>query len=358
MQTKKIIGINTLFLIPNKVGGTEYYARSVLHELSMRDKKNVYVIFCNNENFDTFHFENKNWKKVRCAIFASNRFLRVLYEQVVLPFHVWKNNCQILHSFGYFGPIVSTARLITTIHDANWKDHPQDQPLISRFLLNLLMSATVARSEHILTDSSFSKQRLAYYYPQHTHKMQVMEPGLNDLFLTLLQKKQKLPIEKHPFLLCVSGLYPHKRVSYLLSLWPALQKHFPSHQLIIVGNNGGEASQIAKRSKRLSGVRLLKKVSLPSLVALYQNADLFLFPSVYEGFGYPVYEALAAGLPTLVGKKDCYSEGIQPELAEFSFNRQHDVASILSMIKKRKKPLIYHGYENLASKLLSLYKKV
>jgi hypothetical protein len=118
----QIIGINALFMIPHGVGGTEYHLRSFLLNLEKKDEQNTYIVFCNTENYSSFHFTNPKWKKILCPIHASFRPMRLVYEQCILPFLVMKYHCTVLHSFGYFGPIVCPVKHVITIHDVNWRD--------------------------------------------------------------------------------------------------------------------------------------------------------------------------------------------------------------------------------------------
>jgi glycosyltransferase involved in cell wall biosynthesis len=352
------IGINTLFLIPNEVGGTEYYTRSFLNELQKQDRKNEYVVFCNRENFETFKFSNPLWKKVLCDISARNRFARIVFEQVILPFYILRHGCKTVHSFGYIGPFFLPARSIITVHDANWKDHPEDTPWLPRLTTSILMELSLFSAHRIITDSAFSLTRLVAHYPQYRSKLSMVEPGLDEHFLELLRTKQSKPSEvQKPYFLCVSGLYPHKRVSYLLELWQHLQQDVPNYSLVIVGKNGGEVTKIREMAQNAKRVVILDKVTLPKLVSLYQNAEEFLFPSVYEGFGFPVYEALAAGLPTMVGNKSCYSLEAQKFLSEFSFEPSKDSKKVVKLMGKDQKPYAAAGYVAATKKLLSFYQE-
>jgi glycosyltransferase involved in cell wall biosynthesis len=225
--------------------------------------------------------------------------------------------------------------------------------------LSVLMEGSLFSAKKIVTDSEFSLQRLKHHYPQYASKLNVVEPGLDSGFLQLLPADQKLPKSiKKPFLLCVSGLYPHKRVPYVLELWEQLQKSLPQHELVIVGKNGTDSQQVAQRAREVPRTHLLPSVSLSELVALYQNADLCVQPSVYEGFGFPVYEALAAGAPVIVGKKECFSRAVSDELSELTFSHTEDAALILRTLKKKRTVVNIGDYSKRVKKLLDLYAQV
>ncbi len=349
------IAYNTLFLVPNEVGGTEYYTRSLLASLE-KVKPLPSVLFCNRENAQTFSLTSAAWRKVICGVSAKWRWQRLLYEQLVLPWKVWRADAHVIHSFGYIGPFLAPARKVITVHDANWRDFPEDQGFLARAVTRALMAASLYSADFIVTDSAFSLSRLQHFYPQYGRKMRVIEPGLDEQFLQLLQEPQSLPtFVKKPFFLCVSAMYPHKNVSYLLELWPELKKSHPDASLIIVGKNGRLAKEIYAQSEKIQGIIVLPKVSLTHLVSLYQNCLSFFFPSSYEGFGFPVYEALAAGSTVFVGEKTCYRESAQKEVFAFSFDPQKDARAVSEKSQRRQPKILTQSYDQSARKLLDLY---
>ncbi len=337
-QKPKVIGINALFLIPNEVGGTEYHLRSFIKHLQLQDTYNQYIIFCNRENYETFECTGKNWKKVLCPITARNRVLRIAYEQVLFPQLVQKNSCTLLHSYGYFGPITGAFKKVVTVHDCNWLDHPDDTPALQNFILHQLISRSLKSADKVVTDSEFSLSRLVHYFPQYSTKFVVIQPGIDDLFLKLLAEKTVSPVSEK-YILCVSALYPHKKMLYLLDLWKEFSRHSTLH-LVIVGQHGADEAQFLQKLPELERVHHYTKVDYKTLVALYKHAELFIFPSVYEGFGFPVYEAYAAGVLTIVGNADLYAKNIQSEFIKLSFSINSDSQLIQkesqNLSKKRK----------------------
>lgn len=320
VEQQKVIGINALFLIPNQVGGTEYHLRSFVKYLQKLDRKNKYVLFCNNENFETFTLTSKNWRKLRCPINASNRIARILYEQLLFPFIVKKSGCTMLHSYGYFGPLLTLGvPSMVTVHDVNWKDHPEDTGKLANMLSGFLTEASMRFSKQIITDSDFSKERILHYFPQYTNKLSVILPGVDDDFSQLLGQKTTSPIP-HDYFLCVSACYPHKQIPKLLWWWQRAQRHYPGKYLVLIGQNGSDERKVAQLSSVISNVIRYKKVSYTELTAFYKHADAFLFPSTYEGFGYPVYEAVAAKVPVYVPSEEMYSSQIQKSINRESFS--------------------------------------
>ncbi len=347
------IGINTLFLIPNAVGGTEYYLRSFLKDLETQDLKSKYIIFCNLENYESFSFANPNWEKVLCPVHASNRIERIIYEQVFFPNKVMKYRCDLLHSFGYVGPQWGNFKKIVTVHDANWKDCPEDSTRITNYILNLLIFRSIKTANKVITDSEFSLLRLGHYFPQYKKKIKIVEPGIDDAFYQT--DASKLFIKNQKYLLCVSAFYHHKNIPYLLKLWKGLNKHLPDYKLILIGQNGIDAKKVKSLLKQTERIEWYQKVSFHDLINYYQNCQLFVFPSIYEGFGYPVYEALASGKKVIVGKRKLYKLSLQPELAELTFSLEKDTTQILEILNRKTKVKRVPIFKNNIKELLNIY---
>lgn len=345
----RIIGLNTLFLIPNAVGGTENYTRTFIEALEKTDSQNKYFVFCNQENFDTFRFLSPNFQKILCRVSATNRLARILYEQLVFPFVIQSYRCDVIHSLGYVGPILSPAKKIVTIHDANWCDHPEDQSRISGIILKILMALVTRTADLIVTDSTFSRSRLIHFYPQLNSRIQVILPWVGDKLQRELRKLHPHPLEAQSYILSVSGLYPHKRIPYLFDIIGDLR-------LVLVGKNGLDEALVRKRVQMNPNVTYFPKVSLSTLASLYQHASGFVFPSIYEGFGYPVYEAITAGVPTLVGRKELYESEARSRLAELTFDREKDTKLVSQLFREKRGKRISIGLsEESIQKMISVY---
>ncbi len=358
-KNPQIIGINTLFMIPNEVGGTEYHLRSFLLYLEKMDRKNQYVIFCNRENYSTFHFTSDKWKKVECPVSAKSRGVRLLYEQIFFPILVRKFKCDLLHSFGYFGPILGVKNHYVTVHDTNWKDHPEDFSFLAKWILKLLCELNIFTAKKIITDSDFSANRILRHFPQSRKKLVIVKPGIDDAFY--LELKKNIPtLIKQKYILCVSAFYPHKNITYLLKLWTNFQRNNSQYRLVLVGNNGTQKNEVLKRLQFIKNCSYFSKVSFSQLVNLYKNAELFIFPSTYEGFGYPVYEALSARIPVVVGNKSLYSEVVADNLnlLQFIISKDSLILKKLLLTKNSNKKKHFFSYADSVEKLIKTYQEI
>jgi len=343
----KVIGINCLFLIPNQVGGTEYHTRSYLRALQEEDVENSYIVFCNQENFTTIELSNPRWQKVLCPVHAQNRLWRLLYEQLVLPWMVLQQRCDVLHSFGYFGPVFTFSKRVITLHDINWRDCPEDFSLVERWALKIFIEANIKMSHAVITTSEFSQKRFLSHFPGFKNKCQIILSGVDEEFFTQLKVvKQTRPGK---YFLTVSAFYPHKKVLDLLDIWEKHVLDNPSSHMVLVGKNGRDEAAVLRKLQELPSVEYLKKVDFRTLVSLYKFAEGFLFSSVYEGFGHPVYEALAARTRVFVSKKELFEQSVQPSLESLQ-------ASQLSQGEKKSLPLAkVPRYGRAAQQLIQLY---
>ncbi|KKS90480.1 MAG: Glycosyl transferase group 1 [Microgenomates group bacterium GW2011_GWC1_43_11] len=359
MMNLRIIGINTLFMIPGGVGGTEQNLRAALTSLEKQDLEHSYVVFCNIENYATFQFTNPLWKKVLCPIRAAIRPLRIIFEQLILPLLVIKETCDVLHSFGYFGPLICPAKHIVTIHDCNWRDHPEDFGFFERYTMKMLIELNMRYCSSIMSVSEFTKRRLIHYFPHLKRKIHVIQSCVSEAFLKEAKKKHMHPLYQKRFVLCVSGMYPHKKIPYLLDLWKEISKINTELHLVLIGKNGKDEHHVKEAIIALSQVHYFPQVSLRTLVSFYQHAQACIIPSVYEGFGYPVYEAASIRKTIFVGKKQLYLKPIQKRMYELSFDVLLDVKCILSKLKqgrtKNKKSAEMPLYSESIRKLMMIY---
>jgi hypothetical protein len=115
------IGINALYLIPGAYGGNEVYVRNLLIALGKIDTSNEYIVFTNREGAGTFRFPSSKWREIRCPVRAAFKPLRVMWEQLVLPWQVRNYQVDVLHGVGYVIPLIFPCRSVVTIYDIDRK---------------------------------------------------------------------------------------------------------------------------------------------------------------------------------------------------------------------------------------------
>ncbi len=308
------IGINTLFLVPGDVGGTEVYLRKTLSAMAEVVKDDTLVLFTNWENDALLREELAGYPFVefyRLPCPAAIRPLRILVEQLWLPVAVIRKSVDVLWSPGYTAPAICNVPHAVTIHDLQYKSHPEDMTLSEKVVLDVLVRTACRYCEAIITISDFSKTEILRFDFANKEKVYALPLGVDTGFSVMLpgdetEKVSKLAgmgIEK-PYLLCVAHTYPHKNIDKLVEAFGIFSEQ-NSHQLVLVGKaRRGEASLLdsLKTIANSRKVIRLNSLSESDLKLLYQCADIFVLPSSYEGFGLPVLEAMMAGVPVVTSR--------------------------------------------------------
>jgi glycosyltransferase involved in cell wall biosynthesis len=295
------IGINALYLIPGGVGGTEIYLRNLLPALAEIDVANEYVVFTNRETSSDLVPDQPNFRLAPQPIRASGRPIRILWEQSALPWAATKRHrLDVLFNPGFTAPIVSACRNVTVFHDLQHKRHPEHFRLRDLPFWRFFLYASAHRSRILLAVSEATRRDLLHYYRLAEEKIRVVPLGVHPRFFELGQQRAEQP-EQPTFFLCVSTLHPHKNLDRLVRAYAEFRRSHPELRLVIAGMPGFHAKAIQALIAELKlgeSVHLTGWIPREELQQLYLEAFAFIYPSTFEGFGLPVLEALAAGLPT------------------------------------------------------------
>ncbi len=374
------IGINALFLIPGKVGGSEVYLRNLICHLAKIDRRNEYILFTNRENYGTFQLSQPNFKEVLCPIKASFRPARALWEQFILPFQAKKYRIEVLHSPGYTAPLLAFCRSIVTIYDMNCFHCPEDFSKLTTFFLKLLVTLAARRSDKIITGSRNSKKDIVQILEISESKTSVVYGAASSHLSALIaieSKATRKPRQRYGinnrFILTVSVSHPHKNLHRLIKAYDILcKKHQVDCQLVIVGAKGRAQPALVSLVKKLSlGKRVIFTGWIPNedLSFFYSQADLFVLPSLFEGFGIPILEAMAHGtavvssnsasLPEVAGRAALLVDPHNVEkIAEAMHRILTDETLRASLIKKGFNRASQFSWEKTARQTLEVYKRV
>lgn len=302
------LGINTLFYLPGEVGGSETYLRETIRALTQRSEPPQLVFFTNAENHDLLQREFPSAECVPTGIAATNRFRRIWSEQAALPRLIRRAQPDVLWSPGYTAPALTGVPQVVSILDMQYKRFPQDVTWLAARTMDVLYPMAARRSTAIVTISDFAKTEIIRFLRVPADKITVTLLGASADYGAASGLPPEM-VRGAPYLLCVAHTYPHKNVAMLVRAFTRLAAKIP-HRLVLVGKARLGEPEVAEALRQAPADRVVRlaEVSAADLASLYQCADWLVFPSLYEGFGLPVLEAMRAGTPVLTTREAAIPE--------------------------------------------------
>lgn len=298
--------VNALQFSPDGAGISKYSHK--LAEVIMKNNPNVDVL-CRKDMLDKF--ENKDRL---IPIDVKKGSGRIITEQIKL-LKLYKKY-DVVHFLDYATPVLYKGKKIATIHDMamhTMKDkYTKGQVLVK----TILLKNTINHADKLICISEFTKKELLKYYPDIDEcKVEIVYNGFEysgiDLSLDMINSTlTKFKITKN-YLLFVGTLSPHKNLERLIEAFNKIRNDGYDYQLVICGKKGWMYEDIFKKVKRLNlekEVIFTGYVSEEELEVLYNKTKLFVFPSLYEGFGFPPIESMARSVPVLTSKEGAISE--------------------------------------------------
>jgi glycosyltransferase involved in cell wall biosynthesis len=233
---------------------------------------------------------------------------RMIWMQSVLPHLLRAEAPDLCHYPNSIGPLRSPCRYVVTIHDMTLSLMPQHHPWRRRTLVRPLIPLVARRAERIITVSEQARADIVRLLRVPAERVVVIREAAAPIYRPAplaeqerVRKRYRLP---GPYVLYVGTLEPRKNLVRLIRAWHALwSRRAIPHQLVLVGGRGWQDAEIYRTIQSLDcgdALRHVGYVPTEDLPALYSAASAFAFPSLSEGFGLPVIEALACGTPALV----------------------------------------------------------
>lgn len=290
------IGVNALFLIPGGVGGTEVYLRNLLAAFAKNPRSHQFTVFLNKETGPDLVPSHPAFHAVQTGVIAASRPRRIVYEQVRLPGAAKTAKIDVLFNPGFTAPRFLHCPNVPLIHDLQHHHHPEFFKRGDLLAWRFLVWSSAQSAKRILTVSEASREDIHATYQVPLHRIHTAEPGVEPEFFTLA------PIGNKPLILCVSTLHPHKNIERLVDAFAAFRASRPEYRLILAGMPGFHGNAVQRRIHHHGleeAITLTGWIPRPAILDLYSQAQFAVFPSTFEGFGMPVAEAMAAGVPLI-----------------------------------------------------------
>jgi glycosyltransferase involved in cell wall biosynthesis len=239
-------------------------------------------------------------------------------ELATLSWKLWRQRLDLYHATHYVLPAALTSRVVVTIHDIIHLLYPEFLPSRLAFLYaRRMIHRSLTRGDRIIAVSQNTRADLMENFAVDGRKIEVIYNGVEDVFRRRLPEEEierwlrSLGISR-PYLLFVGNPKPHKNLDTVVQAYARARSlgGFDA-PLVCVGNRSGNEFKIRQRAEHLGladQVRLLGHVAQEALPAIYQGATLFLYPTLYEGFGLPVVEAMASGVAVITSNTSALKE--------------------------------------------------
>jgi glycosyltransferase involved in cell wall biosynthesis len=329
------IGID-IRVVGKKRTGEETYVKNLIKNLLKIDQKNQYFFYTDTN-------DKKIISEIKNKIDSNNQFgnyniipvlpaSKMFWTFLTLPKFLRKNPVDILH-VQHITPqfLPFETKLITTIHDVSFNVFPQHIKKSDLFFLKTLIPSSLKKADKIITVSEFTKKEVVSFYKVNKDKVEaIYNGGVGDKFKNInfneekrREIKRRYNLPKY-FILYVGTLQPRKNIPFLIDGFENLRKEHKDNQkikeikLVIVGSQEGHNydQEIDKKLEELKNNKrnvyndiiftgYVKDLELPWF---YKMADVFCFPSLYEGFGLPLIEAMTMGKPVLCSDSSCHKE--------------------------------------------------
>ncbi|HEX6383539.1 MAG TPA: glycosyltransferase family 1 protein [Anaerolineae bacterium] len=302
-------------------GGIGRYTRELVHALVSIDEENVYRFFSARQP-SVLPVPNPIPSapntQFRRAPFNERWLYRLWYRlRLPLPVQWLTGRLDLFHSPDFVLPPVS-GRIPTllTVHDLSFIHYPATFPQELVTYLNEVVPRSIKRAAHVLADSQATKDDLLGIWQVAPEKITVLYSGVSSTFQPvtdaskLTAVREKYNLGKAPYTLSVGTIQPRKNYQMLIRAFAPVAANWP-HNLVIAGGKGWLYQDMmaeAARQRLENRVRFLGFVDDADLPALYSAATLFVFPSLYEGFGLPLLEAMACGVPVITSNTSSLPE--------------------------------------------------
>ncbi len=263
-----------------------------------------------------------------------------LWSQIFLPLNLYvKQQVDVFFSPAHYIPRFCPVARVVSIHDLSYRFFPQDFLKKDLFKLEQWTSFSLHKAAKVIAVSKTTKKDIVTIYGLPGEKIEVIYNGY-ELRHDEQKGRFKLWTEDKPYILYVGTLQPRKNISLLIKAFSALKNKYPQFELIIAGKKGWLYTQIFEETTELGldkDVHFTDYVTDQQLIFLYKNAFCFVLPSLYEGFGIPILEAMSFKCPVISSFSSSLPEIGGDACLYFDPQDSHDLVEKIETLIKRKK---------------------
>jgi glycosyltransferase involved in cell wall biosynthesis len=312
------VGFNLLYLVPGEVGGSEIYARNLLGAIREVEPELELVVYAAPEAIDSLHAES--WADG--VVFKGGpvrsraKPLRAAAELTWLPWRARRDRVQLLHSLGTTSPPLGTVPSVVTVLDLIYLHFPETFPAASRLGLRLLVPPGAHRADRVIAISEAGKRDLIETLGLDPGRIEVVHLGFGFRERAdpapEAELRERYRLGDSAIVLTISPALRHKNLARLIDAFAEVVRDRDA-VLVVVGHGGLERDSLVARARERGieeRLRFTGWVDERDLEGLYAAARVFVYPSLLEGFGLPLLEAMRRGVPVA-----CSNVSAMPEVA-------------------------------------------
>ncbi|MGQ9549135.1 MAG: glycosyltransferase family 4 protein, partial [Roseiflexus sp.] len=318
------IGIDARFLTHPQQGGFKTYTEQLVRSLLEVDSGNEYVLYVDRLPDSNMIIPSAMNATVKIVPGTAPFIGMPWREQIGLTMHAKRDRIDMLHSMCLTGPLYAPCPLVVTIHDTIWMfphRFGQQQKRVKHSLMNIyyqyVPKVVAKRASAVVTVSQDARAAIVRHLGIPAHRVFVTYEAASPIYRVLDRQyaidavRQKFGLHKS-FILAIGSSDPRKNIATLLHAYALLPETVrTAYNLVIVWTNSLLTELIANQAREYGieeHLHFLHRVSNDDLILLYNAASLFVFPSRYEGFGLPILEAMACGVPVIAANNSSIPE--------------------------------------------------
>lgn len=365
------IGINGRFLLAKQTG-VQRAAYNMVATLIKTDRENEYLLFTGHQELGKKEWDYPNVNVISADIRRDRTLHNMLWEQFTLPKLARKYKVDILHSPANMAPLFYRGKSIVHIHDLCFVVNPQWYSYTFRTWYKLVIPKLAKKATRVVTNSNNSRNDLLLFCALPIKNVSLVYWAVDESFHQEIDLGSALNRKRLDYILYVGSLEPRKNIRILVEAFELLRKKNPDlkTKLVLIGGESPLFGSVSLTIKEYKEDIILKGfVNEDTLREYYRNANLVVYPSLYEGFGLPPLEAMASGTPVVTSTTSSIPEVVGSAALSVDPQNVLDLSRNIALVLRNKElcnSLIEKGFEqvkrfswqNVARSILMIYHHV